>query len=103
MLDEGEIKDVMTVTMFYILVYMLGALAGIAMGYDAISSMSESIAMASNSGMTTITTVTMPLALKVIYMLEMWAGRLEIVTLVALALKIGASVLPRVSTHNARK
>ncbi|MBQ9067480.1 MAG: TrkH family potassium uptake protein [Eggerthellaceae bacterium] len=96
MLDEGEVKDAMTVTMFYILVYVIGALAGIAMGYDAVASVSESIAMASNSGMTTgITSATMPGVLKVIYMLEMWAGRLEIVALIALGLKIGASLMPR--------
>lgn len=100
MLDEGEVKDAMTVTMFYILVYVIGALAGIAMGYDAVSAISESIAMASNSGMTTgITSATMPGVLKVIYMLEMWAGRLEIVALIALALKIGASVMPRIGVR----
>ena len=97
-LDEGEVKDAMTVTMFYVLIYLIGALVGIALGYDAVFSISESIAMASNSGMTTgITAASMPGVLKVVYMLEMWAGRLEIVTLIALALKIGASVLPRVA------
>ena len=97
LLDEGEVKDAMTVTMFYILVYIIGALAAIAMGYDAVSSISESVAMASNSGMTTITASTMPTLLKIVYMLEMWAGRLEIVTLIALALKIGASMAPRLN------
>lgn len=95
MLDEGEVKDAMTVTMFYIIVYIIGGLAGIAMGYDAISSMTESVAMASNSGMSMgIATAGMPGILKATYMLEMWAGRLEIVTLIALALKIGASFMP---------
>ena len=101
MLDEGEVKDAMTVTMFYIVVYVIGTLAGIAFGYDAVSSISESIAMASNSGMTTFTDAGMPFVLKIIYMLEMWAGRLEIVTLIALGLKIGASVMPRVNTKKA--
>lgn len=96
-LDEGEVKDAMTVTMFYIVVYVIGALAGVALGYDALSSFSESIAMASNSGMTTFTDASIPYVLKAIYMLEMWAGRLEIVTLIALGMKIGASVLPRIS------
>ena len=96
MLDEGEVKDAMTVTMFYMLIYVIGALVGIAFGYDAVSAISESIAMASNSGMTTgITSATMPSVLKVVYMVEMWAGRLEIVLLIALMLKIGASLAPR--------
>ena len=95
MLGEGEVKNAMTVTMFYLVTYLIGALAGIALGYDAISAISESVAMASNTGVTSgITGVGMPLTLKFVYMGEMWAGRLEIVMLVALLFKIVVSVVP---------
>ncbi len=95
-LGEDEVKAAMTVLILFISTYAIGALAGIAYGYDATSAITESVAMASNSGMSTgIVSPVMPEGLRVIYILEMWAGRLEFVTLLALACKIFVSVKPR--------
>lgn len=97
-LDESEVKAAMTVFILYVVTYVIGALAGIAFGYDAISSINESIAMASNSGMSMgIVTPDMPGALKALYIIEMWAGRLEFVTLLALICKVFVSVKPRMN------
>lgn len=94
-LDEGEVKDAMTVFIFFALMYIIGALVGIAYGYDAVASIAESVAMASNSGITAgISAPDMPTSLKVIYTIEMWAGRLEFVTLLALAMKTFSSLSP---------
>lgn len=94
-LSEQEVKGAMTVFILFIIVYAIGALAGVAYGYDAVSAITESVAMASNSGITTgISAPDMPVALKNIYMIEMWAGRLEVVTLIALTIKIAISLVP---------
>ena len=96
-LGEDEVKAAMTVFILFISTYAIGALAGIAYGYDAVSAITESIAMASNSGMSTgIVSPDMPDGLRLFYILEMWAGRLEFVTLIALVCKIFVSVKPRI-------
>ncbi len=95
-LDTPEIREAMTVTILFISVYTIGALAGIAFGYDAIQALSESVAMASNSGITAgISAAGMPTLLKFIYIAEMWMGRLEFVALISLAVKIFVTIRPR--------
>ena len=85
----------MTVSTLFVVTYVVGALVGIAHGYDATASIAESVAMASNGGLSFgITTQGMPKTLELIYILEMWAGRLEFITLIALIVKIVASLLP---------
>ena len=96
-LGEDEVKTAMTVFILFIATYVIGALAGIAYGYDAVSAITESVAMASNSGMSTgIVSADMPDGLRMLYIVEMWAGRLEFVTLLALACKIFVSVKPNI-------
>lgn len=94
-LNAPEIRDAMTVFIMFITIYILGAMAGIACGYDALTAINESVAMASNSGITAgISQAGMPEFLKFVYIIEMWMGRLEYVTLIALAVKIFVSLKP---------
>lgn len=95
-LTTDEAKSALTVSALFVITYLIGSLAGIAHGYDAVSSIFESVAMASNGGLTSgITSYGMPPSLEVIYLLEMWAGRLEFVTLLALVVKVVVSCKPR--------
>ena len=95
-LDAAEVKEAMTVFILFVIVYIVGALAGIAFGYDAVSAIMESVAMASNGGISTgITSDSMPVLLEMVYIGEMWAGRLEFVAFVAVLAKIVASIRPR--------
>lgn len=90
------VKEAMTVFALYIVTYTLGALAGIAHGYEATQAIFESVAMASNGGITSgIVMSGMPQSLEIVYILQMWAGRLEFVTLIALAVEILVSLKPR--------
>jgi trk system potassium uptake protein TrkH len=96
-LHSDTVRQAMTVFILFVITYTIGALIGIAYGYDAIASLFESVAMASNSGIASgISTPDMPFVLKTVYMVEMWAGRLEFVTLVALGIKIVVSLKPRI-------
>ena len=55
----------------------------------------ESVAMASNGGITSgIVVPAMSWPLELFYILEMWAGRLEFVTLVAVIIQIVVSSTP---------
>ncbi len=86
----------MTIFILYVVTYVVGALVGIAHGYDATQSIFESIAMTSNGGLTTgLATPGMPPTLELFYILQMWVGRLEFITLLALVAQVVASVLPR--------
>ena len=50
-LTTDAAKSAMTVSALFVVTYLIGSLAGIAHGYDAISSIFESVAMASNGGL----------------------------------------------------
>lgn len=86
-------KSALTVSALFVFTYLIGALVGIAYGYDALSCIFESVAMASSGGLSSgIITQGMPALLEIVYILEMWAGRLEFVTLIALIVKVVVSV-----------
>lgn len=93
-LSTDVVKEAMTVFMLFIITYVIGTLVGIANGYDAAQALFESVAMASNGGLSTIVSPGMPAALELVYIFEMWAGRLEFVTLLALLVQIVISILP---------
>lgn len=90
------VKEAMTVFALFVITYVVGALAGIAHGYDASQALFESIAMTSNGGLTSgIATSGMPATLELVYIFQMWAGRLEFVTLLALVVELVVSIKPR--------
>ena len=89
------VREATTVLILYGVTYLIGALIGIAHGYDAAQSIFESIAMASNGGITSgIVVPNMPWTLELFYIFEMWAGRLEFVTLLAVVIQIIVSATP---------
>ena len=84
------------ITALYIISYLVGALVGVAYGYDALPATFESISAASNAGLSSgIVEIGMPVPLEIIYILQMWLGRLEFITLLALFASLIASVIPR--------
>lgn len=81
-----------------------GGMVGIVFGYEAIPAMFESVACVSSNGMGVgITSPTMPVALKIIYIIQMWAGRLEFVALLALIAGLVVSIVHGRSDNRARK
>lgn len=95
-LSPEIVKNAMTIFIMYVITYGIGALAGIAHGYDALQAIFESIAVTSNSGLSTgIITSGMPVSLEFIYMLQMWAGRLEFIAFIALIVQILVSMKPQ--------
>ena len=101
-LSPEVVKEAMTVFVLYVITYAIGALVGIAHGYDAPQAIFESVAMASNGGVITgLVTPGMPATLELFYIFQMWAGRLEFVTLLALLAEIVVSLNPRRRTLKA--
>lgn len=86
-------KSALTVSALFVFTYLIGSLVGIAHGYDALDSIFESISMASNGGLSSgIIARGMPPVLEVVYILEMWAGRLEFIALLVLIVKVCISI-----------
>ena len=84
--EDKQIRGVLIVTIGYLMLYGLGALLGVAFGYPILESLFESISAAGNVGLSCgITDAGMPALLKVTYIVEMWAGRLELMSIFALA------------------
>ena len=89
------VREATTVLILYGVTYVLGALVGIAHGYEASQAIFESVALASNGGITSgIVLPGMAWQLELFYLFEMWAGRLEFVTLLAVLIQIFASLAP---------
>jgi len=90
------LSSALIIASLYVISYVLGILVGIAYGYEALHATFESISAASNVGLSSgIVQVGMPVPLEVFYILQMWLGRLEFITLLALFAALFASLLPR--------
>ena len=96
LITPDVVKNAMTVFVLYVITYAIGSLAGIAHGYEASQAIFESVSMTSNGGISSgIVSAGMPVSLEVVYIFQMWAGRLEFVTLIALVVQIVVSLKPR--------
>lgn len=84
-LDDKQVRNVLIVTVGYVLLYGLGTIVGVWLGYPFTESLFESTSAAANVGLSCgITDVNMPVILKITYIIEMWAGRLELMSVFAL-------------------
>ena len=84
-LEDRHIRSAALITLLYLMLYGLGALVGMCFGYPFLESLFESTSAAANVGLSCgITAVTMPALLKITYIFQMWAGRLEFVSVFTL-------------------
>lgn len=84
-LEDKQVRSVFWVTVAYLILYILGTIVGMAYGYPFLDSLFESTSAAANVGLSCgITGVSMPAGLKITYILQMWAGRLEFISVFTL-------------------
>jgi trk system potassium uptake protein TrkH len=84
-IEDQQVRSALLVTLCYLILYGLGALAGMYYGYPFMDSLFESTSAAANVGLSCgITDVSMPTGLKITYILQMWAGRLEFMSVFTL-------------------
>lgn len=84
-LDDSTVSSAMLIVLCYIATYAVGTVVGVACGYEPLDALFDAVSAGSNSGLSCgVTSPAMPVALKITYILEMWAGRLEFVSVFAL-------------------
>lgn len=84
-LKDKQVRSALVITLCYLVLYAVGALIGMFFGYPFIDSLFESTSAAANVGLSCgITNTNMPAFLKITYMTQMWAGRLEFMSIFTL-------------------
>lgn len=84
-LSDDLKQGVMAISLLYVGLYALGAGIGLASGIPLQEALFESVSAAANVGLSVgVTTPSMPAALKLTYAFQMWAGRLEFISIFAL-------------------
>jgi trk system potassium uptake protein len=95
-LTPEMVASALMVFALYMVTYLTGGLIGAAYGYPLGDALFESISATANVGLSTgITVPGMPIGLKVVYILQMWAGRLEFFTLLAVVASVLVTIDPR--------
>lgn len=103
-LDNETASSAMTVFLLYAITYVLGTMVAVSLGYPPLAAAFESVSVTSNAGMSAgIVSAHMPFILKLCYILQMWAGRLEFLALLALGAGIFVSLRPKTSLKLCRK
>ena len=83
-LEERHVRSAVLILLCYLGLYAIGGIAGMLLGYPALSALFESTSAAANVGLSCgITNPAMPSILKIIYILQMWLGRLEFMSVFA--------------------
>lgn len=84
-LEDRQVRSALLITLCYLVLYGFGAIVGMFFGYPFLDSLFESTSAAANVGLSCgITTLGMPMALKLAYIFQMWAGRLEFMSVFTL-------------------
>ncbi len=92
-LEDKQARAALLITLAYIALYGIGSLIGMLYGYSFLESLFESTSAAANVGLSCgITSPAMPTGLKLTYIVQMWAGRLEFMSVFTLIGFIGAAI-----------
>lgn len=85
MLDDGVVRIAMGITVAYVTMYGVASLLGMLHGIPVIESVFEGVSAGSNTGLSCgITAPSMPWDMKAAYIVFMWLGRLEFMSVFAL-------------------
>lgn len=80
--DDRKLKNVFVFFSLFLFTYIGGMLIGVIFGYPILPSLFESVSATANVGLSLgITNPAMPAFLKVVYILQMWLGRLEFLSI----------------------
>ncbi len=85
LLTDNHVRAAMLVVLSYIGIYATGTIVAMYYGYDVMSSLFDAVSAGSNTGLSAgLLSPFMPNLLKVVFIVEMWMGRLEFMSIFAL-------------------
>lgn len=86
-LDDTTIKRVFIIILLFLFTYFLSGFVGMFYGYDFVDALFDGASALSTTGLSCGITdpITMPVGLKMFYTVLMWAGRLEFLSIMVLA------------------
>jgi trk system potassium uptake protein TrkH len=83
-LGEQQVRSAALIVLMYVLIFAIATMAGTLCGYPLLDSAFESASVTGNVGFSIgVTSAAMPAILKVMYIFNMWAGRLEFMAVLA--------------------
>lgn len=92
-LDDSQIRSAFLIVTAYVVTFTIGTLAGMLCGYPFGMAAFESASVTGNVGLSIgVTLPAMPAALKVTYIMSMWLGRLEFMSVFALVVYVAGKV-----------
>lgn len=84
-LDDNQLKFALLIVVLYCLTFGFTTVAGTVLGYPLIDASFEAASVTGNVGLSIgLTSPSMPALLKIVYILVMWAGRLEFMAVLTL-------------------
>jgi trk system potassium uptake protein TrkH len=84
-LEDRHVRMSAIILLSYLVLYALGTIITMLCGYSLSEAAFESVSAAANVGLSCgITKPSMPVVLKITYIIQMWAGRLEFIAIFAL-------------------
>ena len=92
-ISQGAVGTALVTTTLFVTSIIVGAIAAMAMGYEAVPAIFDSMSASANNGLTTgLISPVCPFGLKFIYFLQMWFGRLEFITVLSCIAAVIASI-----------
>lgn len=92
-LNDKLARAALMITLAYIILFLSGALVGMFYGHSFLNALFESTSAAGNVGLSCgITSVGMPSLLKITYIIQMWIGRLEFMSVFTIIGFLGACI-----------
>ncbi len=85
LLEDRLVRSAFVILISYLFTYLIGTIIGLYYGYPLDQASFESVSASANVGLSTgITDPSMPTGLKVTYIIQMWVGRLEFMSIFVL-------------------
>ncbi|HOX31267.1 MAG TPA: TrkH family potassium uptake protein [Spirochaetales bacterium] len=92
-LGEQQLRSAALIVIMYVAMFALIAMAGTACGYPFLDAAFEAASVTGNVGLSIgVTSAAMPAPLKLVYILGMWAGRLEFMAVLATIAFVAAAL-----------
>jgi len=92
-IESGMVKMAGLIILCYCFIYLFGAVVGVACGYPLGQATFESISAGANVGLTMgVVSPSMPAILKITYIITMWLGRLEFLSIFVLVGSVGLAI-----------